>query len=56
MTSYHIVILSWIGWTKSDLNLRLEQDIWKIQIGTIVVDVSYSTSVLIRGKTFRIGH
>jgi len=40
-----------IGWTKSDLALRLEQDTSKIQIGTIFIYVSYSAATLIRGQT-----
>jgi hypothetical protein len=51
------VILTWIGWTKSVLNLIPEQDTSKIQIGTIFVVVSYSTATLIRGQPLlKIGH
>jgi len=46
-----VVILTWIGWTRSNLNLRLEQDTSNIQIGTIFVDVSCSASAIIRGQT-----
>ena len=51
------VILTWIGWTKSDLILRLEQDTSKLQIGTIFVGVSCSAATLIREQTLlKIGH
>jgi len=40
-----------IGWTKSDLVRRLEQDTSKIQIGTIFVYDSCSAATLIRGQT-----
>jgi len=50
------VILTWISWTRSDLNLRLEQPS-KIQIGTIFVYVSCNAATLIRGQTLlKIGH